>query len=209
MALSRHFFLPFAADMQTDAHFAHRVEVQMKPIVHLFTPIFFVMVGLSLNLREIDWSSPTVWGLSGCLIVADLIGKLAAGLALPGETRFTRWAVGLSMIPRGEVGLIFAELGRTTGIFDNTIYAAMIIVTPSPPSSPHSSCAPSTPAPVPTNSPAFLRHAPLRPAQTRPPRPAPPRPATASRPPPPRLTPRHEEALGESPLLQKGPLQFA
>lgn len=128
MALSRYFFLPFAAGMQTDAHFAHRVEVQMKPIVHLFTPIFFVMVGLSLNLREIDWSSPTVWGLSGCLVVAALVGKLAAGLALPGESHPTRWAVGLSMIPRGEVGLIFAELGRTTGIFDNTIYAAMIIV---------------------------------------------------------------------------------
>jgi Kef-type K+ transport system membrane component KefB len=39
-----------------------------------------------------------------------------------------RWAIGMAMIPRGEVGLIFAELGRESGIFNNEIYAGMVIV---------------------------------------------------------------------------------
>lgn len=39
-----------------------------------------------------------------------------------------RWVIGLAMIPRGEVGLIFAELGRVSGIFNNEIYAGMVIV---------------------------------------------------------------------------------
>jgi Kef-type K+ transport system membrane component KefB len=128
MALSRYFFLPFAAHLHADEGFARRVEEQMKPIVHLFTPIFFVMVGLSLNLREVNWSSPFVWALSGALLVAAVAGKLAAGFPMPGERGKIRWAVGLAMIPRGEVGLIFAELGRTTGIFNQDVYAAMLIV---------------------------------------------------------------------------------
>lgn len=54
LALSRRFFLPLGIALHADERFAHRIEAQMKPIVHLFTPIFFVFVGLSLNLRTID-----------------------------------------------------------------------------------------------------------------------------------------------------------
>ena len=128
LALSRYFFLPFAAALGADAGFAHRVEEQMRPLVHLFAPIFFVMVGLSLNLREVDWSSSYVWLLSGSLLVAATVGKLAAGLLMRNLAPGVRWAVGLSMVPRGEVGLIFAELGRTSGIFNQDTYAALLIV---------------------------------------------------------------------------------
>jgi len=68
-ALSRRFFLPLGIALHTDEDFADRIETQMKPIVQLFTPIFFVMVGLSLNLREIDWSSPFIWIFSLSLLV--------------------------------------------------------------------------------------------------------------------------------------------
>lgn len=61
LALSRRFFLPLGIVLHEDERFAHRIEEQMKPIVHLFTPIFFVFVGLSLNLRAIDWGSPFIW----------------------------------------------------------------------------------------------------------------------------------------------------
>jgi Kef-type K+ transport system membrane component KefB len=128
MAVSRYFFLPFATLLHADEPFAHRVEAQMKPIVHLFTPIFFVMVGLSLDLRTVDWGSAQVWLLFAFLFVAAVLGKLAAAFLMPGENRWTRIAVGLAMVPRGEVGLIFAELGRASGIFDNTIYAALLLV---------------------------------------------------------------------------------
>jgi len=39
-----------------------------------------------------------------------------------------RWIIGTAMVPRGEVGLIFAELGRASGILDNQVYAGMVIV---------------------------------------------------------------------------------
>jgi Kef-type K+ transport system membrane component KefB len=128
LALSRQFFLPFGAFLHESKHFAHKVEDQMRPIVHLFTPIFFVAIGLSLNLRDIDWTSGTIWLVGGSLLAAALVGKLLSGFSLWRETRFLQIAVGVAMIPRGEVGLIFAEVGKTAKIFDDTLYAALIIV---------------------------------------------------------------------------------
>ncbi|MFQ5642681.1 MAG: cation:proton antiporter [Thiogranum sp.] len=127
LALSRRFFLPLGVALHADEDFAERIETQMKPIVQLFTPIFFVMVGLSLNLREIDWSSAFIWLFSLSLLSAAVAGKLF-GAFLIKESWPTRWMIGTAMIPRGEVGLIFAELGRESGIFHNEIYAAMVIV---------------------------------------------------------------------------------
>lgn len=127
LALSRRFFLPFGIALHADEAFAERIETQMKPIVQLFTPIFFVMVGLSLNLREIDWSSPFIWLFSLSLLAAAVVGKLFGALLLK-EAWPIRWMIGTAMIPRGEVGLIFAELGRESEIFSNEIYAGMVIV---------------------------------------------------------------------------------
>lgn len=127
LALSRRFFLPFGTALHADPVFAARVEHQMEPIIHLFTPIFFVMVGLSLNLREIDWASSHIWLLSLSLFVAAVLGKLLGALLIR-ESWAMRWIIGMAMVPRGEVGLIFAELGRTSGILDNQIYAGMIVV---------------------------------------------------------------------------------
>ncbi len=131
LALSRQFFLPFGAFLHSaDASdtFAHRVESQMKPIVHLFTPIFFVAIGLSLNLRMVEWDSFSLWAMTGSLLAVAVLGKLLSGLALFNESRFVKIAVGISMIPRGEVGLIFAEVGKQSNVFDNTVYAVVILV---------------------------------------------------------------------------------
>ncbi len=127
LALSRRFFLPFGVALHSDAQFAQRIESQMKPIIHLFTPIFFVMVGLSLNFRQIDWSSVFIWQFSGALLFIAIAGKLVGAL-LVNEAWHTRWAIGIAMVPRGEVGLIFAELGRSGGIINNEIYASLVIV---------------------------------------------------------------------------------
>lgn len=127
LALSRRFFLPFGIALRAQDGFAQRIEGQMKPIIHLFTPIFFVMVGLSLNLREIDWSSAFIWSFSLFLFALAIVGKFA-GTLLIRESWKMRIAIGLAMVPRGEVGLIFAELGRVSGIFNNEIYAALVIV---------------------------------------------------------------------------------
>ena len=56
-----------------------------------------------------------------------IVGKVAAGLLVP-EERHAHAAIGMAMVPRGEVGLVFAELGRIAGIFNNRIYAAVVMV---------------------------------------------------------------------------------
>lgn len=128
LALSRRFFLPLGIALTTDnEHFARRIDDQIKPIVQLFTPIFFVFVGLSLNLHEIDWGSSFIWSFSLSLLVVAIAGKLLGALLIK-EPWGSRWIIGIAMIPRGEVGIIFAELGRTSGIFNNEIYASMVMV---------------------------------------------------------------------------------
>ncbi len=127
LALSRRFFLPLGVTLRTDEDFAKTIEQQMQPIISLFTPIFFVVVGLSINLRQIDWSSPQVWVFSFVLLLAAIAGKLIGSFFIK-ENLASRVMIGMSMVPRGEVGLIFAELGRLSGIFNNEIHAGMVIV---------------------------------------------------------------------------------
>jgi len=127
LALSRRFFLPFGVALHTDRKFAGRIEVQMNPIVYIFSPIFFVTVGLSLNLRHIDWSSPFIWSFAVSFFVVAVLAKFAGAMIIR-VTPLQRVAVGMAMVPRGEVGLIFAELGRSTGIFGMEVYAGMVIV---------------------------------------------------------------------------------
>lgn len=127
LALSRRFFLPFGLALHSTPHFDDKVEKQMAPIINLFTPIFFVVVGLSLNLRQVNWHSPFVYAFAGSLLLVAILGKLAGALLLR-DPMHVRWAVGIAMVPRGEVGLIFAELGRTNGILVDDVYAAAIIV---------------------------------------------------------------------------------
>lgn len=128
LALSRRFFLPFGIALKADPEFAHRIESQMQPIVHLFTPIFFVTVGLSLNMREIDWGSGFIWLFSAGMLLVAIVGKVAGALLLARESWHSRWLIGAAMVPRGEVGLIFAELGRVSGIFSNEVYAGLLLV---------------------------------------------------------------------------------
>lgn len=99
----------------------------MKPIIHLFTPFFFVVVGLSLDLSLVRWDEPFVWMFSACLLVAAVLGKMIGPLLIPAPWP-SRVTIGVAMVPRGEVGLIFAELGRSAGIFTDDVYAVMVFV---------------------------------------------------------------------------------
>lgn len=128
LALSRQFFFPFAAFLHESKEFSQRVEKQMKPIIHLFTPIFFVAIGLSLNLRDVNWESMHIWLLSGSLIFVAILGKLFSPFFIRGESRLMQLIIGTAMIPRGEVGLIFANVGQDAGILKDDTYAAIILV---------------------------------------------------------------------------------
>jgi len=127
LALSRRFFLPFGLAIRTSTAFAHKIESQMKPIVQLFTPIFFVTVGLSLDLRAIDWSSGFFWWFSLTLVIIAICTKFTGALLIS-EPFSRRFVIGMAMVPRGEVGLIFAGLGAAAGVFTSDVYTALIMV---------------------------------------------------------------------------------
>lgn len=83
------------------------IEHLLLPLSAVLVPLFFVRMGLLVNLRQLAGGS---LGLAAALIVAAVVGKQACALAV--VTRGAdRFAVGLGMIPRGEVGLIFAGMG--------------------------------------------------------------------------------------------------
>ncbi|WP_297492966.1 cation:proton antiporter [Persephonella sp.] len=128
IALSRRFFLPFGIALKADPHFVEKLESQMKPLIYLFTPIFFVTVGLSMNLKEIDFGSSTFWLLTFSLLIIAIIGKVGGAYLIKGVNNLKRLIIGTSMVPRGEVGLIFAELGRTAKVFTNEIYSAVVFI---------------------------------------------------------------------------------
>ena len=125
LALSKSFSAPF---LHKTPEFSVRIEEQMKPIIHLFTPIFFVSVGLSLDFQSIDWTSSSIWALTLSLFLLAVLGKLLSGFSLRKESFLTQLSIGTAMAPRGEVGLIFANLGLMANIFENSTYASLILV---------------------------------------------------------------------------------
>lgn len=128
IALSRRFILPFGMGLRNDEEFLEKIKNAITPIAQMFTPIFFVMVGLSMNLRVIDFTSSKFWSLALVFLVIAVIGKYMGAFLLRKTSALNKALIGISMIPRGEVGLIFAEVGRLNGILDNEIYAVLIFV---------------------------------------------------------------------------------
>jgi Kef-type K+ transport system membrane component KefB len=128
IALARRFFLPLGATIEHYSHdLAEKIEVNMKPIIDLFVPVFFVVVGASINLKVIDFTSSAFWQIAGLLTAGAVIAKILSGVWVKGGFR-AKLSTGIAMVPRGEVGLIFAEVGKKGGIFDDTIYAVIVFV---------------------------------------------------------------------------------
>ncbi len=128
VALSRRFFLPFGTMLGTNEILLQEVKRDMTPIIQMFTPIFFVMVGLSVDLTVIDFTSLTFWIMSLSFIVLAFVSKFIAAFFIYQKCFMNNAIIGMSMIPRGEVGLIFAEMGRVNGALPNDIYAMLIFV---------------------------------------------------------------------------------
>jgi len=108
----------------------HRIEEQMRPVADLFTPIFFLHIGASVDLRAWNPFDPVgreALLVGGVLTVIAIVGKLGSGWAVPWQ-RFNRLAVGLGMVPRGEVGLIFAQIGLGTGLLSQALFSAILLM---------------------------------------------------------------------------------
>jgi Kef-type K+ transport system membrane component KefB len=128
VALSRRFFLPFGAMLSTNERLLGEVKRNMTPIIQIFTPIFFVMVGLSVDLSVIAFDSLTFWVMSLSFVFVAFVSKFIGAFFIYQKALRNNAIIGVSMIPRGEVGLIFAEMGRLNGVLPNDIYAMLIFV---------------------------------------------------------------------------------
>ena len=91
----------------------HGLEEQVQPISKFLVPVFFVVMGMRTDLRS--FLQPGVLGLAAALTVAAIAGKQACALGVVGKG-VDRLSVGLGMIPRGEVGLIFANIGLALSV---------------------------------------------------------------------------------------------
>lgn len=102
----------------------------LEPVASFLVPVFFVLMGMGVDLSV--FAQPGVLAFAAALTAAAVLGKQVCSLGAlgPGVDRF---AVGLGMIPRGEVGLIFASIGRTltigdTRVVDDMVYSAVVVM---------------------------------------------------------------------------------
>jgi Kef-type K+ transport system membrane component KefB len=106
------------------------LEDALMPLTAVLVPIFFVQMGIMVDLSS--FKDPSVWGLAAGLTVVAIIGKQVCALGVL-EKGLNRLAVGLGMIPRGEVGLIFAAEGaklRVAGepVINSGTYSAVVVM---------------------------------------------------------------------------------
>src|SRR5439155_4791923 len=105
----------------------HQIQQSVGSLVSFFVPLFFVFVGAQVDLRVLNPLDPVhrqTLLIGGLLIIVAVVGKFAAGYA-PFWFRGKKNVVGVAMIPRGEVGLIFSQVGLTTKVFDEGLFSAV------------------------------------------------------------------------------------
>lgn len=104
---------------------SHVIRRELTPVGHLFIPVFFLQIGID---AEIDaFTRPEVLRDAALLLVAAVIGKMVSPLGAIGSPG-DKLLIGLGMLPRGEVGLIFATIGLQTGVIGDDLYAALLLV---------------------------------------------------------------------------------
>lgn len=110
-------------------HSEYRIDDQLNPLSVVFIPLFFVITGMKVDLRV--FLNPSVLWLGILIAVVAIFGKLASGLVSGKNAR--SWVVGVGMIPRGEVGIIFASLATSLSIqgqpiFSSHLFGAMLMM---------------------------------------------------------------------------------
>ena len=122
----------FAAGLilaETSKH--KEIEEQVSPIADMLVPIFFITVGARTDLSVLNPLEPANRPgliIASFLVVVAVIGKVIAGFAIFGQPGINRLAVGVGMIPRGEVGLVFAGVGAASGVLTESLDAAIIVM---------------------------------------------------------------------------------
>lgn len=96
----------------------------LSPVESLIVPLFFVWMGIQVRLEAL--ANKNVLIVGAVLTAVAILGKALSGLGCP--TRMNRLAVGFGMMPRGEVGLIFAGVGKSIGVVDDGLFSAVILL---------------------------------------------------------------------------------
>lgn len=107
------------------------LQRQVIPIADMLVPIFFVSVGAKTDLQVLNPAIPSNREglvIAIFLIAIAVIGKVVTGLAVFGQPGINRLAIGVGMIPRGEVGLVFAGVGSASGVLSKPLEAAIIMM---------------------------------------------------------------------------------
>ncbi len=115
----------FAAGLiLSDEALRDKTKEMLVPLIAVFTPIFFLLIGMQVNLAVfLEWQTLV---LTAALLLAAVVGKLPA--ALVAGPQVDRAAIALGMLPRGEVALIFVGVGRSLGVIDDQLFAALVSV---------------------------------------------------------------------------------
>lgn len=101
------------------------IRRDIVPLADFLTPFFFVIMGAQMQVGMMD---PSSFLLGFCLLMVAFLGKILPGVFLPTKEKLRRWIVGVGMVPRGEVGLVFASLALGAGIFPPALYAVAVLV---------------------------------------------------------------------------------
>jgi Kef-type K+ transport system membrane component KefB len=107
------------------------LQKQVIPIADMLVPIFFVTVGAKTDLGVLNPAIPSNregLAMAAFLIIVAIVGKVITGLSVYGQDKINRLAIGVGMIPRGEVGLVFLGIGASTGILSKPLEAAIIMM---------------------------------------------------------------------------------
>lgn len=101
-----------------------RIHELVAPLESLFAPLFFMLIGIQVKLETfLDWHVLVIAvGLMGAAVLGKLVSGLGAG------TKDDRLLIGIGMLPRGEVGLVFASIGRTLGVISDQLFSAIILM---------------------------------------------------------------------------------
>lgn len=96
----------------------------VAPFEAVFAPVFFMLIGIQVRLETFFDKQTLLFSI--CLLFVAIIGKLCSGFG--GNKRDDRLLIGIGMIPRGEVGLVFASVGKNMHIIPDALFSAMILM---------------------------------------------------------------------------------
>ena len=107
-----------------EKHARHQHESMIEPIGYFFVPVFFVLTGMQVDLATL--ADPMLVAIALGVSAAAVAGKLASGLAA--GRGVNGWIVGWGMVPRGEVGLIFAVAGQKLGVLGEAMFSIVVVM---------------------------------------------------------------------------------